>query len=167
MRTFAVAAVLIAAVSNVEGGQTGRVEVSLPPVFTGVAQPIEPPGQTGAWVLQVISRGGLDGRGTGDLTIKSDGTATLVTPVKGAASIHPDTLVSLNQRIRSVATPRWAVSSRLGICSDCTATLIVLSIREPNGLVSTYTAFWDATTTASIPEDLRRIHDLALTIRQR
>ena len=92
---------------------------------------------------------------------------TLVTGGAREASIRPDTLVSLNQRIRTIATPQWSVDSRLGICSDCPATLIVLSVREPNGLISTYTAFWDATTKGRIPEDLRRIHDLALTIQQR
>jgi len=166
-RTVAISAVLVMASVNVAGNQARQVEAALPPVFTGGVQAIEPPDQVGAWALQVISRGGLADRRASDLAIRSDGTATLVTLGNGAASIHPDTLVSLNQRIRRMATPQWAVNSRLGFCSDCIATLLVLSVREQNGLVRTYTAFWDATTRGAIPEELRRIYDLALTIRQR
>ena len=157
---------MITRVSSVATGQARQVEAALPPVFTAAVQAIELPGQAGAWSLQIISRGGLVERRTGDLVIRSDGSVTLVTGGARAASIRPDTLVSLNQRIRTIAAPQWSVKSRLGICSDCPATLIVLSVREPNGLVRTYTAFWDATTKARIPEDLRRIHDLALTIQR-
>jgi hypothetical protein len=167
MRILATSAVLITAIANMAAGQVRGVEPTLPLVFTGAVRAIEPPAQAGEWALQVISRGGFDHRGTADLTIKSDGTVTLVAPDNRAASIHPNTLVSLNERIRTVATPRWGVNSRLGICSDCPATLIVLRVREPNGLVSTYTAFWDAVTKGTIPEDLRRIHDLAMTIHER
>jgi hypothetical protein len=166
MRILAISAVMVAVVSSAAGGQSLQVEAGLPLVFTGAVQTIEPPGQAGAWVLQIISRGGFYDRRT-ELTIKSDGTVTFIAPGNRAASIHPNTLVSLNERIRAVATSHWGVNSRLGICSDCPATLIVLSAREPNGLVSTYTAFWDATTLGAIPEDLRRIHDLAMTIHER
>jgi hypothetical protein len=164
-RTFAISAALIAAISNVAADQTSRAEATLPPVFIGVVQAVDPPGQAGSWALQIASRGGLVERHS-HLTIRSDGTLTRITPGSSAASIHPDTLVSLNQRIRAIATTEWRVDSRLGICSDCPATLIVLSVRESSGRVSTYTAFWDATTKATIPEELRRIHDLTLTIQQ-
>jgi hypothetical protein len=155
MRSLVIAAVVIATVSDPVAGKARQVVAVLPPVFIGAVQALEPPDQPGGWTLQVITRGGFEGRAT-ELTIRSD-----------SVSIHPDTLVSLNQRIHTVTIPRWTVDSRLGICSDCVATLIVLTVRQPNGLVQTHTAFWDATTKATIPEDLRRIHDLAVTIRER
>ena len=160
-------AVLIGTVTAVAAAQSRPVITVLPPIFIGAAQTVEPPGHAGAWTLQIISRGGFEGRRTGDLIVRSDGTATLVSPGNGTTSIHPDTLTSLSQRIRTITTPHWTtVDSRLGICSDCTATLIVVTIREPNGLIHTHTAFWDATTKAAMPRDLLRIHDLALTIPQ-
>jgi hypothetical protein len=159
--------VMITAVSNVATGQARQLEAALPPIFTAAVQAIEPPEHAGAWSLQILSRGGLVERRTGDLVVRSDGSGTLITGDAQAVSIPPATLVSLDQRIRTIATRPWSVDSRLGICSDCPATVILLSVREPNGLISTYTAFWDATTKGRIPEDLRRIHDLALTIQQR
>ena len=167
MWILAMSVVMTTAVSSVATGQARQVEAALPPVFTAAVQAIEPPGQAGAWSLQIISRGGLVERRTGDLVVRSDGSGTLLIGGARPISIRPATLVSLNQRIRTIATPQRSIDSRLGICSDCPATLIVVSVREPNGLVRTYTAFWDATTKARIPEDLRRIHDLALTIQQR
>jgi hypothetical protein len=158
-RRILVLSVSVTAVASAAFSQGSRVETPL--IFTGTAAAPEPPPQTGSWALHVISRGGFDERSSGDLTIRSDGSVTLVAPGPTAASLHPDTLASLNQRVRTIATPRWNVTSRLGICSDCVRTLIVLSVREPGGPVSTYTAFWDATTSANIPDDLRRLHDLA------
>ena len=168
MRILAISGVLIATLVAVAAAQSRRVDAVLPPVFMGAVRPVEPPGQPGAWVLQVISRGGFEGRRTGDLIVRSDGTATLTTPGDGTTSIHPETLTSLGQRIRTMTTPHWTtIDSRLGMCSDCTATLIVLTVREPSGLVHTHTAFWDATTKAAMPRDLLRIHDLAMTIQRR
>ena len=168
MRILAISGVLIATLVAVAAAQSRRVDAVLPPVFMGAVRPVEPPGQPGAWVLQVISRGGFEGRRTGDLIVRSDGTATLITPGDGTTSIHPETLTSLGQRIRPMTTPHWTtIDSRVGMCSDCTATLIVLTVREPSGLVHTHTAFWDATTKAAMPRDLLRIHDLAMTIQRR
>jgi hypothetical protein len=164
MRILVMAVVLVGAVSSVATGQSNRVEVILPPVFLGAVHTIEPPGQAGAWALQVITRGGFEGRPT-ELTIRSDGRVNAFTG-NTAPTVHPDALDSLGQRIRTLTTPQWTVDSRLGICSDCVATLIVLAVRAPNGLVHTYTAFWDATTKSTVPVDLRRIHDLALTVQQ-
>jgi len=126
---------------------------------------IEPPETPGAWVLQVISRGGLDGRGTGDLAISSDGALTLFKSAT-AASAPPGVLRSLRQFIQTTAPSQWTAGSRQGLCSDCLATLIVLTLRQSDGLLQTQTAFWDATTKGSVPADVLRIHDLALSLKR-
>lgn len=56
----------------------------IPPVLARAIQRIDPPARPGGWVLQVITRGGLDGRGTGDLTVDSNGDATSCTPPTAA-----------------------------------------------------------------------------------
>ena len=152
--------------SSVAAGQTSDADVVLPPVFIGAVRPIEPPGHAGAWALQVTTRGGFEGRRS-DVTIRSDGTVTLFTAGNATGFVQPDALVSLGQRIRTVTTSQWTADSRLGMCSDCMATLIVLAVRAPNGLIHTYRAFWDATTKATIPAELVRLHDLALTVQLR
>jgi hypothetical protein len=138
----------------------------LPPVLLGAVREIQPPEGRGSWVVQVISRGGLDGRGEGDLAISSDGSLTAFTS-GASAVVSPDALSSLGQRVRTATPTQWTGVSRLGTCSDCVATLLVLTLRDSDGPPQTYTAFWDATTRASVPVDLLRIHDLARTLQRR
>ena len=57
------------------------------------------------------------------------------------------------------------MNSRLGTCNDCVATLVMLTLRDQDGAVRTYTAYWDPTTRASVPADVIQIHDIALNAR--
>jgi hypothetical protein len=74
-------------------------------------------------------------------------------------------LQSLRSYIQAVAPSRWT-GSRLGLCSDCITTLIVLTRRQADGLLHTTTAFWDATTRADVAPDVLRIHELAAALVQ-
>jgi hypothetical protein len=82
-------------------------------------------------------------------------------------SIGRDAIGSLAQRIRRTTPAQWTVGSRLSRCNDCVATLVMLTVRERDGIVRTYTSFWDAATMAGIPEDVRSIHQVALTLSTR
>ena len=164
MRTLTTLMVLITAVSGSSAGQQLPRD-GIPLAFVSAVRQIEPPETPGAWVLQVISRGGLDGRGTGDLAISSDGALTLFKSAT-AASAPPGVLRSLRQFIQTTAPSQWTAGSRQGLCSDCLATLIVLTLRQSDGLLQTQTAFWDATTKGSVPADVLRIHDLALSLKR-
>jgi hypothetical protein len=136
----------------------------IPIVLASAVRPLQPPDKPDAWVLQVISRGGFDGRGAGDLTITSDGAVSLSNAAT-AASPPPDLLQSLRSYIQAAAPSSWT-GSRLGICSDCIRTLVVLTRRQTDGLLNTTTAFWDATTRADVVPDVLRIHDLAKALVQ-
>ena len=164
MRALTISMALLLGACSTAAAQNVLVD-GIPPQLIGAIHVIEPARESGAWVLQVISRGGIDGRGAGDLTIKSDGSAWLVRPGVAAAA-SPEVLSSLGQQIRTAAFNQWRVSSRLGICSDCYTTLIVLTRRESDDRTHTYTAFWDATTRTSVPAEVLRIHDLARAIQQ-
>ncbi|HKE82126.1 MAG TPA: hypothetical protein VKB50_00155 [Vicinamibacterales bacterium] len=132
---------------------------ALPPVFMGI-HPVAPVSGEGAWTLQVISRGGVIDGGTVDLIITSTG---LVKHVGGGERERMGTgeLSTLTRRIRGIYPSHWAIGSRLGTCSDCVTTLLVLTVREPDA-IRTYTAFWDATTRGGIPADVLEVHDLAV-----
>jgi hypothetical protein len=135
----------------------------LPPVFMGTVKPVVPPDVAGAWTLQVITRGGFTGRGADDVVVVSDGS---LRRTSGITPMRPEVLMPLAQRIRVTSPSLWTVGSRLGTCNDCFATLVVLTLRDRDGALQTYTAFWDATTRARIPTDVLQIHDLALSIEQ-
>jgi hypothetical protein len=135
----------------------------LPPVFLGSVHAIPLPDSDGAWVLQIVSRGGLTGRGTGDVVVVSDGRVTRSSR-EAQLSLQPEMLGPLAQRIRRTTPEQWAIGSRLSRCNDCIATLIVLTIRERGGLVRTYTSFWDSATFGGISDDVRQIHRAALNL---
>jgi len=114
MRTLTTLMVLITAVSGSSAGQQLPRD-GIPLAFVSAVRQIEPPETPGAWVLQVISRGGLDGRGTGDLAISSDGALTLFKSAT-AASAPPGVLRSLRQFIQTTAPSQWTAGSRQGLC---------------------------------------------------
>jgi len=157
MRTLAILALVTGLAAGSAEAQSNVDE--LPAVFMGSVRPIAPPEGAGAWTLQVITRGGLTGRGAGDFVVVSDGSLRRpdrVTPMR------PDALRPLSRRIRMISPSLWPAESRLGRCNDCYATLIVLTLRERDGTPRTYAAFWDATTRVRVPVEVLQLYDLAL-----
>jgi hypothetical protein len=137
----------------------------IPPVLAGAVQRIDPPAKPGAWVLQVITRGGLNGRGTGDLTVDSNGDANFVHPSDGSAMRAQRLVVKqLDQSVRGIQPSQWTASMPPGICSDCIITLVHLTLRGADNSVQTYSAYWDATSQAQVAPELMRVHDLALAV---
>jgi hypothetical protein len=157
-----IALVLALVVAYSAAGQSS----DLPPVFMGSVHAIPLPDGDGAWVLQIVSRGGLTGRGMGDMVVVSDGRVRRPS-ASGMESIGRDAIGSLAQRIRRTTSAQWTVGSRLSRCNDCVATLVMLTVRERDGIVRTYTSFWDAATMAGIPEDVRSIHQVAVNLSNR
>jgi hypothetical protein len=128
-------------------------------------QRLDPPAKPGAWVLQVITRGGLDGRGTGDLTIDSNGDANFVHPSDGSAMRAQRLGVKpLDQSVRGILASQWTAAPPPGICSDCVLTLMHLTLRGTDNSVQTYSVYWDATSQAQVAPELMRVHDLALAM---
>jgi hypothetical protein len=137
----------------------------LPLVFTGAIRPLQPPAGAGAWQLQVITRGGLGGSGTGDFAISSAGSMTVFTP-ETTVAVRADVLGRLREYVSTSTPAQWNTKPGASLCSDCVSTLVVLMVRTPAGGVQTYTAVWDPTMKARVPPDALRIHDLALSVRQ-
>ena len=160
-----VMAVGIVAMLGLAGSAAGQSSDELPAVFMGSVHAITLPDGDGAWVLQVISRGGFTGRGAGDVVVISDGR---VSGLSGAtAPPRPEAFTSLRERIERMPPSAWTLGSRLGRCNDCVSTLVVLTVRDQGGIVRTYSSFWDSTTLAGIPDDVRQIHRSALNLSAR
>ena len=137
----------------------------LPLIFTGAIRPLQPPAGAGTWQLQVITRGGLGGGGTGDFAINSAGSVTVFTS-ETTATVEPGVLGRLREYVSTSTPAQWNATPGASVCSDCVTTLIVLTVRTPVGGVQTYTAVWDPTMKARVSPDALRIHDLALSVRQ-
>jgi len=159
MRTPAIFVIAVVLARGSAAAQSGSGDV-LPPAFMGSIHPVVLVSGDGAWTLQVISRGGVTGGGADDLVIRSTGHVRY--PGGGdLGRMGAGELATLTQRIHGMNRWHWAIGSRLGTCSDCVATLLVLTVREPDG-IHTYTAFWDATTRGGIHADVLEIYDLAV-----
>jgi len=164
LRTYVATTTAIAALS-LAGSAAGQSNDDVPPVFIGSVHAIPLPDGDGAWVLQVVSRGGFTGRGAGDVVVISDGR---VSGLSGATALpRPEAFTSLKERIERMPASVWTLGSRLGRCNDCVSTLVVLTVRERGGIVHTYSSFWDSTTLAGIPDDVRQIHRYALNLSAR
>ena len=163
MPIVAMLCALTAAIGPVAAWTQPRGE--LPPIFTGAIRSLQPPDGAGAWYLQVITRGGLGGHGTGDFSINSTGSLTVFTP-ETTVAVQADVLGRLREYVSTITPSQWNVTPGASICSDCVATLIALKVRTPAGDVRTYTAVWDQTTKARVAPDAVRIYDLALSVRQ-
>jgi hypothetical protein len=160
MRTLGIALILSASMAGSSAAQSSSAD-ALPAVFMGSVQSIVPPDRSGAWTLQIISRGGLTGRGAGDIVIVSDGSVKRASG-GGGTLLRQEDLTSLTGRIRAANLSQWHGSLR-DSCSDCVATLVVLTLRGEDGAVRTYTSYWDSTTRARIAPEVLQIHDLAAT----
>lgn len=163
MPIVAMLCALTAAIGPVAAWTQPRGEV--PPIFTGAIRPLQPPDGAGAWQLQVITRGGLGGRGTGDFAINSTGSMTVFTP-ETTVAVQADVLGRLREYVSTSTPSQWNIKPAASICSDCVSTLIVLTVRTPASGVQTYTAVWDPTMKARVAPDALRIYDLALSVRQ-
>jgi hypothetical protein len=163
MPIVAILCALTVAVGNAAPRTQPAREV--PTIFTGAIRPLQPPESAGAWQLQVITRGGFTGRGTGDFSINSAGSMTIFAP-ETTVAVQADVLGRLREFVSTSTPSQWNVNRGASICSDCVSTLIVLTVRTPSGGVQTYTALWDPTMRARVSPDALRIHDLALSVRQ-
>jgi hypothetical protein len=156
-----VVALTLAAATFVAGRQQPG---DVPILFAGAVRQIEPPAGPDGWVVQVISRGGLGRRATGDRAISSAGGLTLFDPGT-TATVRPDRLSLLGQYVKTSTPAKWTAGSSLSVCSDCVTTLMVLSRRDATGALQIYTTYWDPTTKATVPADVLRIYDLVSSVK--
>ena len=154
---------LTAAITN--AAAQSRLPGEVPFIFRGALLPLQPPDEPGAWQLQVITRGGIGGGGTGDFAITSTGSITVFAP-QATGAVKPDALGLLRDLVSTSTPSQWSIEPKVSLCSDCVSTLIALSVRTPAGGVETYTAVWDPTMKARVSRDAIRIYDLALSLRQ-
>ena len=130
----------------------GRAQTSLLPLPEG----------NGGWVLQVVTRGGLDGQGKGDLWITSKGELNCSRKEMSCArEVAKKTADVLTQGIRAVTPAIWNSPGSNTLCPDCLVTTMRVAIRSNDGSVQTFEATWDITTQGHVPEELLRLYNAA------
>jgi hypothetical protein len=123
-----------------------------------------PAGQD-AWVVRIVTSGGLTGRGAGQVTASSAGTLLCAPAVTCPDRLSASTHDVITRFVASLPVDTVGAAAPdpfpTGICSDCVATTMTVRHRDASG-ERTLTYTWDVSTAAAVPEDLRR---LAATIR--
>jgi len=125
----------------------------------GAFHKVELSPEANSWAVQIITRGGLDGKGKGDLTITSQGRLVWNERRNQCnVKLRDDVLQMLAQTAFSADASKW-VGLPSVICADCFETAIVLQRREGAGIVRMYIAYWDDGTAGKISEGLRQVYD--------
>jgi hypothetical protein len=118
------------------------------------------PDGNSAWLVQVVTSGGLMGKGGGDFTISSEGRIVCSLQLKCAQDFKPLNLQPLVEVIHAVDLPTPAVPI-VSLCRDCITRTITVSSRDSAGVLRVYTASWDDTTKDKMPREIIRIYDAA------
>jgi hypothetical protein len=114
--------------------------------------------RTGAWIVQVVTRGGILGTGSGDFAVSSEGKISCWRDVRCPKDFRVSDLRPLIEQVQSGTLPA-PVFPVVGFCSDCITRTITISRRDSMSIVHTYTASWDDTTKSRLPQEVVRIYD--------
>jgi hypothetical protein len=130
---------------------------------------VVPPGLPegdGAWTMHISSTGGFTGRGLGSVTVTSLGVRTCDLPATTCSTpLSDEKFGPLKQFATSFDATKWVNLSPFGlinVCSDCFITTVTFTRRE-SGQVKPYTFSWTVANQSSVPPDLVRIADIALS----
>jgi hypothetical protein len=145
-----------------DSAQGQNPTAGLPPALGAIRKATLSP-EANSWAVQIISRGGITGRGRGDLTITSQGQL-LWSAAENQCNVklRDDLIQTLTQTAFSANASGWGgpIASH---CSDCFVYAIVLQRRESDGIERTYVASWDDSTAKNISEELRKVYDIFMT----
>ncbi len=153
---------LIAAIVLAAGTAHAAQNASVPSSIAIGLTEIQPSVAEGAWVLQVVSRGGFSGATAFNLVATSTGElacAANVAPCPKALSAAQ--VEQLAQLVPPIA-PQWTVAPA-STCSGCVERIVLLRLRE-GGMVRTDVARWDDS--QPVPADARRLYDFVATLRR-
>jgi len=111
-----------------------------------------------AWVIQVVSTGGLLGNGGGDFAISSEGKAVCNLQLRCPTDFKPSDFQPLVEVIgtRDLHIPATPIVS---LCRDCITRTMTISHRDSTGVLHTYSVSWDDTTKDKLPPQIIRIYD--------
>ena len=140
-------------------------QASLPPGF--VSLPVVLPADENAWTIQVLSRGGFNGAGRGNIAANSDGDFSWV-GVDGSGCKSKLTLASIQPVVGLVRSINPSLAGRGPgpslMCADCYINTLVVQRREAAG-PEIYVFVWDDATEEQLPADARRLYDAVIAFK--
>ena len=120
------------------------------------------PDGNGAWVVRLVTTGGILGTGGGDLSISSENKILCSAQIRCPNDFKVSDFQPLIETIRAdISVPTAPLVS---LCRDCITRIMTISRRDSTGLVHTVTASWDDTTKARLPQEVIRIYDAVLDL---
>jgi hypothetical protein len=127
---------------------------------------LQVPGEDGAWLLRITTRGGFSGQGRGSAVVTSLGEFSC----PGRADPCGKQLTTEDQRFLAQLVPLFELESWATLpeaitvlCSDCFETYVRFERRE-KGTVSVFTLSWTDITRGRIPQNLIRFVEAALSL---
>ncbi len=134
--------------------------------FMDVPADLTLPDGNDAWVVEVMTRGGFDGKGLGDYRVTSAGK--LNRDYRGRLDeiiVKNESLQIFAEFIPPATKVEWGKYG-FGTCMDCVATFLRLKTRDKDGKVRTWIAYWDATTQRRVPSEVTRLYDAVIALAQ-
>jgi hypothetical protein len=120
------------------------------------------PEGNGAWVVRVVTTGGLMGIGSGDFTFSSEKKIMCSAQIQCPKEFKASDLQPLIEGIQpDILLPVVPVVS---LCRDCITRTMTIRRRDPSGLEQTFTASWDDTTKARLPREVIQIYDAVVDL---
>ncbi|MBZ5535791.1 MAG: hypothetical protein LAO31_07540 [Acidobacteriia bacterium] len=136
----------------------------VPAMFADAINSVKVPEAENGWVVQVITRGGFNGAGRGDIAITSKGVVNCTPPhAKCRNELTPEALQRLAQIVTRAKPSNWG-GSTVGNCMDCYFTVLALRRREADGKVRAYFVIWDDTTEKSAPFEAKALIDRVIAL---
>lgn len=125
--------------------------------------PVPLPAGDRAWAVQVVTTGGFAGKGSGNVTLTSDGTLQRFGP-DGSCSIKLSA-----EAMKALTETVFAANSSYNtdglvdrqICADCIVTALVVTRRKTGG-DETLASSWDDTSQAKVAADLLTIYQAVM-----
>ena len=123
------------------------------------------PDGNGAWILQVATRGGLDGQGKGDFWITSKRELTCSRKEMSCPKeVANQTADGLAQMIAAVTPAIWSNPVPDNLCPDCLVIMMKITIRGHDGSIQNLAANWDITTQSRLPAEILRLYKAAAAV---
>ena len=120
-----------------------------------------------AWAVQIASRDGRSGPGTGDLVVTSEGTLTW-SGAGGACSgrLTDEAIRELAKLVLPPSAPAFWEAQLSGRCGDCYVVTMILQRRGDEGVVRTSVVSWDNVSAARVSEKMMALYEKVAAYRR-
>jgi hypothetical protein len=128
-------------------------------------QPVPLPAGDRSWAVQIVTSGGFTGKGSGNITLTSDGTLQRFGPSGSCSTKLPDETMKAVTETVFAANYTYSTDAlqERHTCADCIVTAMVVTRRKTVGdETTTLAASWDDATQAKVAADMLNIYQAVM-----